>query len=107
MGGLSRNGCAVDGRGVRAGRASRLDASRLLRAQTVAQVAGPCSAAGSLLADRCRCLDAPLDRCWSTPVAQRCARWPALVAAACALAAHEKFEVAAAAPVKLRRCRDG
>ncbi|KZT75523.1 hypothetical protein F511_47452 [Dorcoceras hygrometricum] len=76
MGGLSRNGCVIDGRGVRTGRASRLDARRLLSAQTVAQVAGQCCAAGSLLADRCRCLDAPLDRCWSTPVAQRWARWP-------------------------------
>ncbi|KZT75932.1 hypothetical protein F511_47043 [Dorcoceras hygrometricum] len=47
MGGLSRNGCAIDGRCVRAGRALRLDARRLLRAQVVAHIAGWCRAAGS------------------------------------------------------------
>ncbi|KZT75829.1 hypothetical protein F511_47147 [Dorcoceras hygrometricum] len=117
MGGLSRNGCAIDGRCVRACRASRLDAGRLPHALVVRR----CAARGITLgvsSVRWCCDVVPLVAlagrtkrcCWSTPVAQRFVRWPragrALVAAACALAARIKFEVEAAAPVMLQQCRD-
>ncbi|KZV13738.1 hypothetical protein F511_45100 [Dorcoceras hygrometricum] len=80
MGGFSRNGCAIDGRCVRACRASRLDDGHLLRALVVRR----CAARGVTLdvSSTGWCCDVtPLvalagrtkRRCWST-LASRLAR---------------------------------
>ncbi|KZV07162.1 chromodomain-helicase-DNA-binding protein, putati (ISS) [Dorcoceras hygrometricum] len=118
MGGLSRNGCAIDGRCVRAGHALRLDARRLLRAQVVAHIAGWCRAAGSAAGWKRRATwpttaDAAeprrralgdAGRTLSTAEASYFARW-------CAHCRREFFVVAAppspaAAPAMLRRVSD-
>ncbi|KZT75662.1 hypothetical protein F511_47313 [Dorcoceras hygrometricum] len=70
MGGLSRNGCVIDGRCVRAGRALRLDARRLLRAQIVAHIAGWCRAAGSATGWKRRAT-------WRPLLVRDARRWPA------------------------------
>ncbi|KZT76281.1 hypothetical protein F511_46694 [Dorcoceras hygrometricum] len=73
MGGLSRNGCAIDGRCVRAGRALRLDARRLLRTQIVAHIAGWCRADGSATGWKHRAT-------WRPLLVRDARRWPARVA---------------------------
>ncbi|KZT76474.1 beta-galactosidase 1 [Dorcoceras hygrometricum] len=111
--------CCANGRPLRA--AVRLDVGRFLRARWLLDdrrsarwwpaccrwsahdgAAGCRKLWAAAAANHGRCL-APLGRCWSTPVAQRCARWPRACRGRVRPSGARDFVMAAAGRPPLRR----